>query len=368
MFLILDDKIKVIYVSLGQKLGPRQVAINLITNFYANKKNSKIQIISIVDNYNIKIKEFNDVINVVNILNGYSQLFYVTLFSRPDIVHFNFPPLHPLLYPTLLLLKLLNIKIIYSFHGGILMDVGHSMLLKKVFLWQCNNLYDVIIANSNFSKNILKMCLNNGNKKIYVIFNGIMNSRFKNRKQKKLIGSPVILFVGRIEYVKGVDVLIRAFAEIQMIFPDSRLHLVGRGKDKKYMVNLAEDLSIRNKIHFHGYVPHNKISNFYAGADMLVVPSRIEGFGIVVLEGMASGNPIVVSNRGALPELIVPYENGLVCSLTPKSIANACIQIHKDKSLYKIMQKNNLEKAKKFDWEIIGSEYLKLYDKLKSKT
>ncbi|PKN86423.1 MAG: hypothetical protein CVU46_07705 [Chloroflexi bacterium HGW-Chloroflexi-8] len=120
------------------------------------------------------------------------------------------------------------------------------------------------------------------------------------------------LHVGRLGYEKRVDLVLRAFARISLIFPQARLVIVGDGPQAHQLQSLAEELCIAHRVNFIGKVSHDQLPDLYRQANLFVTASPIETQGLVVLEAMASGLPIIGVNALALPELIHSGVNGLL--------------------------------------------------------
>lgn len=134
-----------------------------------------------------------------------------------------------------------------------------------------------------------------------------------------------VLFVGRMDRQKGLDLLLPAFAKARQARPDLRLHIVGSAirQDGAEAV-LPEGASLA------GWVDRAHIDDWYASADVLVVPSRWESFGLVVAEALRNGTPVLVSDRGALPSLIETGVHGEVFPLTEEAITAALTALDKD--------------------------------------
>lgn len=125
-----------------------------------------------------------------------------------------------------------------------------------------------------------------------------------------------LLHVGRLGYEKRVDVVLRAFARLVGDYPKARLLVVGDGPEVKALKTLADELNVAGQVHFTGAIPHNHLPDIYRLADVFITASTIETQGLVVLEAMASGLPIVGVDALALPDLIHPEVNGLL--VTPE--------------------------------------------------
>lgn len=135
-----------------------------------------------------------------------------------------------------------------------------------------------------------------------------------------------LLFVGRFDRQKGLDILLKAFAEAHTARPDLRLHIVGATvRDDGGPIDLPDGASLS------GWVDPTSIDDWYRSADALVVPSRWEGFGLVVPEALRNGTPAVVSNTGALPGLIAHGETGYVFDLTPSDLSQALQALEKER-------------------------------------
>lgn len=121
-----------------------------------------------------------------------------------------------------------------------------------------------------------------------------------------------VLFVGRLVPVKGVSVLLDAFAAIAASFPDATLTIVGDGSDRTALRQQAAGLGLTDRVTFTGSLDQRRVAARMAGADLLVLPSFAEGLPVVLMEAMASGMPVIASNVAGTPELV---ENGVTGTL-----------------------------------------------------
>jgi len=130
---------------------------------------------------------------------------------------------------------------------------------------------------------------------------------------------PTVLFVGRLEWRKGPDILVRAFPEVLKRFPKARLRLVGSdtptAPGDNSMLNHLRSLvtgEVLSHIEFLGARPAGELPQIYGEADVCIFPSRWEGFGIVCAEAMASGRPVIVPRNSGFAEHITDHGNGLL--------------------------------------------------------
>lgn len=174
---------------------------------------------------------------------------------------------------------------------------------------------------------------------------------------------PLAGFIGRMTAQKGVDVLLRAFALVEKRHPTVKLILAGDGPDRRALMCLAKTLDLQ-RVMFLGW--RSDASGILADIDWLVVPSRWEGFGLVVLEAMAMGKPVVASKVSALPEIVAQGETGLL--IDPGSVeelADAMIAILSDSKRAAEMGRVGRERVRKeFPRELMTRRTAELYKKL----
>ena len=134
-----------------------------------------------------------------------------------------------------------------------------------------------------------------------------------------------LLFVGRLNAQKGIEVLLRAMAEIRH---DVALDVVGTGDDAAALRTLASSLGIGDRITWHGSLPQHELAPFYRRATALVVPSRDEGLGLVAVEAQLCETPVIGFDSGGLRDIIDDGKTGvLVRDFTPSSLARAIDQL-----------------------------------------
>ncbi len=120
-----------------------------------------------------------------------------------------------------------------------------------------------------------------------------------------------IFFIGRLVYEKGVDVLLQAFQRVQSAYPSAELVIAGRGPEERSLQQLAQHLGVSANVRFLGHISDEERNRFYRTAHAAVVPSRYEPFGIVALEAMAYGAPVIVARTGGLAEVVDDQSTGL---------------------------------------------------------
>ena len=149
---------------------------------------------------------------------------------------------------------------------------------------------------------------------VVAVSNGVDTDIFcPPSKEQEMPPRPLtLLHIGRLGYEKGVDQVLRAFALLSANFPQARLAIVGTGPDKEVLKSLSNDLGIDDRVIFTGFVAHQDLPALCQKADLFITASTIETQGLVVLEAMSSGLPIVGVDALALPDLIHNEINGFL--------------------------------------------------------
>ncbi|MCX6777678.1 MAG: glycosyltransferase family 4 protein [Candidatus Micrarchaeota archaeon] len=209
--------------------------------------------------------------------------------------------------------------------------------------------------------------------KLQVIRNGIQADKYLGKldagdvKKKYGLGpiDPTILYVGRMAYQKGPDLMLESIPYVLRSHPTARAIFVGDGHLKRHLEWRAWNLGISYATRFPGYIPDGDVLDLYKACETVCVPSRNEPFGLVVLEAMASGKPVVVTHGGG-PEEIVQHEvTGVKVYPNPGSIAWGLDYILSDFDRAKSMGKNGKKLAQTvYSWDCVADETLELYQKI----
>lgn len=180
-----------------------------------------------------------------------------------------------------------------------------------------------------------------------------------------LNGDKVILFVGRIEPLKGIDRLLMAMTYLKE-WPELRLLVIGGDEHSQFELKrlkaLSRDLPTRSSDSFLGSIAQKRLPLFYSAADICVVPSYYESFGLVILESLACGTPVVTTNVGAASNIIRPGEIGyLGADNTPRNLAQKIgllLSCGKSGAEY---ASSIRQSVLQFDWSIIAQAVIKEY-------
>jgi len=173
-----------------------------------------------------------------------------------------------------------------------------------------------------------------------------------------------VIYVGSDEPRKNLSNVWRALSAVRGRFPGVVLLKVGRGYDpaaRDDLRRLAAQLGMREAIRYFDDVPENDLPLFYAASELLVMPSLYEGFGLPALEAMASGLPVVVSDRAALPELVGRESGILVDPSDAAGLARAIIKLLDDRALAMRLGEQGRARARRFTWEAMVSKTIDVY-------
>lgn len=223
----------------------------------------------------------------------------------------------------------------------------------------------VIALTEDMKMEMAKVC----NQDIIVIPNGIEPDSFQRLTRKEARDSlqiegpgKIILFVGKLDPIKGVKYLIQAMAIIGQKETDTRLLLVGDGEQRDELKSLVAKLHLESQITFVGKVPNEKVPAYMATSDLFVLPSLSEGFPMAIIEAMASGLPIVTTRVRGLPEIVKDGQNGFVVEPEkPEEIAEKILLLLGDGKLREGISRNNKEKAKNHSWVTIAKRLEEVY-------
>jgi glycosyltransferase involved in cell wall biosynthesis len=251
-------------------------------------------------------------------------------------------------------------------------------MFTKKDLWQLKNWTkfsvencDHIITISKCSKEDIVKSYGFNADKITVAYPGYDEEKFKLKdKGQQNLKDNYLIYIGTLQPRKNLVRLMEAFARVVKDVKDLKLVIVGKttGEGKQgwmydEILKTPAELGIQEKVKFVGYVPTNGLSDLLSGAVAFIQPSLWEGFGIPVVEAMASGTPVIVSNVSSLPE-VVGKAGLLVDPYSIDQIEQAIRTIVSDKKLQQKYSKEGIIQAKKFSWDKMAKEVLEVFEKL----
>jgi len=251
---------------------------------------------------------------------------------------------------------------------------------EKILSWMEKNTLrnaDSVIAVSQFTSGNALSLYPFLRDRIKVVLNAVDETKFNPNQdpisfRKKLVlqSNPVVLFVGRLTAIKGLKFLIESFKEVVLNVPDVKLVLVGSGTDEveAEIRSQISKLGLQSSVILAGRISDDDLPGAYAASDLVVLPSLAEGFGLVLLEAMATCKPVVTTKLGPTEEIVTHGKEGL---LIPKAdshcLAEAIISILSDKSLATRMGQSGRRKIEaKFTISRWASQMIDVYQELLS--
>jgi len=233
---------------------------------------------------------------------------------------------------------------------------------------------DRIICATEIERDSLRQLYGVSDEKVSIIPLGVDLERFRPagkqdaRAALGLTDERIVLFVGRIEPLKGVDILINAASLLESDVECTVLIVGGDDSSQAEVAdlrNLARDRGIEHRVAFVGAVDHETLPLYYNAADVCVVPSHYESFGLVAVEAMASGVPVVASRVGGLTGTIKDGETGyLVPWLCPEPFAERIELLLENEPLRKDLGEAAREAMARYRWENVATTVLSVYEEL----
>lgn len=259
--------------------------------------------------------------------------------------------------------KLLKIPLIINFHTLALMknlvakseDGGENtqrikseiLLLEKA---------DKVIATSKTDAQYISSLYEYPPEKVFVLTPGVDLELFKPEKRKR--NNKNILFVGRIEPLKGIDVLLYS---LKILNINTSLTIVGSGnKEIKRLKEIIKILKIRIPVHFVGKKTQRELPDYYNSADIVVIPSQYESFGIAVLEAMACGVPVITTDVSGISTLFDEDHPLITSASNPILLSEKIEYLLTDKEEYLKLKKEVLNKAKNLSWDTVAEKFEKI--------
>lgn len=238
-----------------------------------------------------------------------------------------------------------------------------QMLLQKIF-----HTADKVVFVSKYLYDQVKICFpsEDWNNKGLVIHNGLDLSKAENLPDYRVKKGFNMLFPGGPKLKKGGDILIEAVNEVVNEDLDINLYIALDVPEDHIIRRMVRDYQLEDRVNFVGFLKTKDYMSLLSQMDVLVLPSRMEPFGMVYLEAMSLGIPVIASNIGGGVEIVKNKRNGLLVSPNPKSVAEAIFAMYNDPNMRKKMSKNNLEDIINFSWNKIIRNYLQVYQDLKS--
>lgn len=298
-----------------------------------------------------------------------SKLVDVVKYEKLDLLHVHYAIPHATvayLAKQILADEGIHIPVVTTLHGTDITLVGSDRSFAPVVAFSINK-SDGVTAVSNHLRHQtceqLKI-----KKEIEVIYNFIDFSRFSRlnkehfRKAIAPEGEKILVHTSNFRKVKRIEDVIQTFEIVQKQIP-SKLLLVGDGPERPRLERMTRELGLYEHVRFLG--KQDAIEEILAVADLFLIPSSNESFGLAALEAMACQVPVISSNAGGLPEVNIHGVTGCLADVGDyESMAQHALMLLQDEAMLKVYRQNALEQAQKFDISIILPQYEAYYKKV----
>lgn len=294
------------------------------------------------------------------------KLVDVIRFEKLDILHVHYAIPHAAVaYMTKQILKSMgiHIPIVTTLHGTDITLVGTDSSFASVVEFSINQSDGVTAVSEQLKKETIEAF--NIQRDIRVIYNFIDFKRFRRvnkdhfRKAIAPEGEKILVHISNFRKVKRVQDVINIFAQVAPKIP-TKLLLIGDGPERSYMEELCRSYKLCGEIRFLG--KQEAVEELLAIADLFILPSENESFGLAALEAMACEVPVISSNAGGLPEVNIDGETGYLCNIGDvDSMAARCIELLSDTEKLNTFRKNAYNQARRFDIKNILPQYEDYY-------
>ena len=187
-------------------------------------------------------------------------------------------------------------------------------------------------------------------------------SQFRYRERNPL--RPHLVCTRGFSAYYSVDIVVKAFAEVQKEYPDARLDLVGNGPLESALRMLVADLKLHN-VNFAGVASRNEIGRYYDQADIFINASWLDNMPVSVIEAFGAGTPVVTTSPEAMPYLVEHGRTGLLSPVgDERALASNVIRLLREPTLATTLSKNAYEESLKYSWEVVREQWLKTYQGL----
>ena len=225
---------------------------------------------------------------------------------------------------------------------------------------------DRVIAVSNLTRNIILMNYHTDPEKVITVYNAVEPVEVTEKPNpKKDAKEKVVTFLGRITKQKGPEYFLEAAFLVLQKMENVRFVMAGKGDLRHAMIKRAAELNISEYFDFPGFLDHSEIVKLFRRSDVFVMPSVSEPFGIVTLEAMQSGVPVIISKQSGVSEIL---KNAVKIDYWDvHEMAGAIYELLNDKALSKKLGNQGKKEADRLIWKNVASQVVEIYHSLMQK-
>jgi glycosyltransferase involved in cell wall biosynthesis len=282
-----------------------------------------------------------------------------------QVVNSHFPSLNVAIVAMFKALGLYRGKLVLTFHGADIGEISRSTgLVRRAWQALIRRADGVVACSDALRQDVLQFA---PQARVTTIHNGADIGLFNGTVRTPPVAIRRILHVGKFEHKKSQDVILRAFKRLLETHPDCSLVLIGGfGPLLEQTRGLIAELGLQQQVELHVNVPHTQLPEFMGRADLFILPSRSEPFGIVLLEAGAAGLPVVATRVGGIPELLEHERTGLL--IAPDSVEElegAMRRLIENPGLAHDLGRSWQEHVvATWNWDVTCQKYLKMVEQI----
>ncbi len=224
---------------------------------------------------------------------------------------------------------------------------------------------DHVVAVSDYTKRLVTRYYDVPSHKVSVVHNGIHHDDYQTRHdvaQLKRVFGNIVLFVGRLTLQKGPDYFVNAAKRVLEYMPDTTFIIAGSGDAEEQVIRDTVRLGIAGKVFFAGFLRGDDLNKLFQAADLYIMPSVSEPFGITALEAAANKTPVLVSKQSGVSEVL--SHSLLVDFWDTEEMANKIISVLKHQSLRQTLSHNSQAEVGKCSWDASALKLKSIYQQL----
>ncbi|MCL4486890.1 MAG: glycosyltransferase family 4 protein [Chloroflexi bacterium] len=282
---------------------------------------------------------------------------------KPDLVYIHFLTINALW--VLLLHYVMRFKLVASARGNDIQGIPKRSRLQRWMLVHLFGRADAVLFCSSYVQRDAAEYLRHVSPRAYV---GVVGDGFNADEFAGQVPfqhtAPYLLAMGRLVEKKGFDLLVRAFASVAADSPDLQLLIAGDGEERAALENLVDELKMRGRISLLGFTDREQTIRLFLGCEFFVLSSRIEPFGIVVLEAMAAGKPVLATRSGGVVDLVQTGVNGLLVEPDTASLAAGIRDLLAHRDSTRSMGERAVASIQAHTWHAVTRQFLAVFERV----
>jgi len=282
---------------------------------------------------------------------------------KPDLVYVHFLSINALW--VLLLHYVLHFRLVASARGNDIQGIPQRSRLQRWMLSRLFHRADAVLFCSSYVQRDAAPYLRNVSPRAYVgvVGDGFNAGEFEGRAAYAH-PAPYLLAVGRLVEKKGFDLLIRAFSLISPEFPEFHLLVAGDGEERNHLERLIDELNLRDRITLFGFADRETTIALFLGCEFFVLSSRLEPFGIVVLEAMAAHKAVLATKSGGAIDLVQPGVNGMLVEPEVDALAAGMREMLAHPDATRAMGERAFSTIQAHTWEAVTRQFLGVFERV----